>query len=368
MKRTRLFSILYFILIILNLVLIGCYTSYANSNQSITLTEIGQYDFSGYTYTVKVINNIAYVSCGDFWILNVSDPSNINVLAQYPMFRAHKFWIADKLAYVTDEFNGLKILNISDPTNPFIISTYNDGGTAVNLFVVDDLVYLADVDDGLEIIDTHNITNPNEIGTYSKEGGISTVYLEDYLAYVIIFHVGGTSWLDILDITDETQIEVLGRYNVSFSAHDIEVENGIVYVANWENGIELINVTDPANPSYLSSYDDGGFGENLEVVDDILYLADNHDGLQIYNTKNPSSIHEIGRFFDGGNTKDLHVVDNIVYVTDSSEGLEIIKVEGLEKILRTAGFGITTLMVSIILLRSTKIYQRKQKNGASEEI
>ena len=69
----------------------------ASDEYILEITEIGQFDFSGYTYAVKVVDDIAYVTCGDFYLLNISDPSSITEISSFPLYRGHQFWIKDDI-------------------------------------------------------------------------------------------------------------------------------------------------------------------------------------------------------------------------------------------------------------------------------
>jgi hypothetical protein len=73
-------------------------------------------------------------------------------------------FILDDLAFLSDDNDGLEIVNISDPTNPWKMGGFNDGGHTRNLFVDYNLVFLTDLDDGLEILELTTVPptqNPN---------------------------------------------------------------------------------------------------------------------------------------------------------------------------------------------------------------
>lgn len=62
-------------------------------------------------------------------------------------------FILDDLAFLSDDRDGLKIVNSSDPTDPYKIVGFDDGGHTRNLFVKNNLVFLIDIDEGLEILE-----------------------------------------------------------------------------------------------------------------------------------------------------------------------------------------------------------------------
>ena len=62
-------------------------------------------------------------------------------------------FILDDIAFLSDDRDGLEIVNISDLTDPYKIGGFNDGGHTRNLFVKNNLVFLIDIDEGLEILE-----------------------------------------------------------------------------------------------------------------------------------------------------------------------------------------------------------------------
>ena len=53
---------------------------------------------------------------------------------------------------MVDKYEGLKIINISNPSAPSIVGEYDDGGTAYGVFVSGSYAYVACLDDGLKIL------------------------------------------------------------------------------------------------------------------------------------------------------------------------------------------------------------------------
>ena len=87
--------------------------------ESVNITYLDRIGTGGDTFDVKVINDIAYVTCGYFGlnIFNVSDPQNITRLGsleEIPIGSssgyAHQFSIDFPLMYVGDGRGGLNIV------------------------------------------------------------------------------------------------------------------------------------------------------------------------------------------------------------------------------------------------------------------
>ena len=66
-------------------------------------------------------------------------PSIIGSISSALIGNALDIFIADHIAYVTDNIGRFKVVNISDPTNPFILGSYDIIDTAPSVFVVDEI-------------------------------------------------------------------------------------------------------------------------------------------------------------------------------------------------------------------------------------
>jgi len=114
-------------------------------------------------------------------ILNVTDKSNITQIAffQYstPVF-SHQGWLSPdrQFLYVNDELDErnlgtpttTRIIDVSDLTNPFQVSTFTNGSSAIdhNLYTLGNLIYEANYRSGLRIYDATNPLAPVEIAFF----------------------------------------------------------------------------------------------------------------------------------------------------------------------------------------------------------
>ena len=199
-------------------------------------------------------------------------------------------FIENNYAYVTNQIEGLKIVNISDSSNPFIIGSYDTASTAQSVFVDGDYAFIADYEgdadnDNILILDISDPSNPSQLG------------------YCSIFDDAGDA------------------------ARDIVVSNGLAFVANNEGGFSIVNVTDPYNPSEISSKDTAGTALNLAIEGDYIYLADGTNGLVIIDINNPL-IPTIATTYSTGISFATNIVieSNYAYVVDFDNGIIAVNV------------------------------------------
>jgi len=145
--------------------LLGSLTSYpdAGYNHSGWLSDDG-------TIYIMQDENHGY----DVKILDVSDLNNINILSTFnssvdPNSMAHNGIIKDNIAYIPYYHDGLRVFDISDPTNPIQIWKYdtympNDhisykGAWGVYPYLPSGNIIVSDMQSGLYILNLSNSTN-----------------------------------------------------------------------------------------------------------------------------------------------------------------------------------------------------------------
>jgi hypothetical protein len=109
----------------------------------------GYYTTHGLQFTIK--------------ILDLSDFSDLREVGRYTYREGgdrgipNKMDAVDDIVYIACGEGGLRVLNVSDPSNPVEIAGYYDGGLAYDVQVIGNLAFLADRLDGLEIIQLYEI-------------------------------------------------------------------------------------------------------------------------------------------------------------------------------------------------------------------
>ena len=139
----------------------------------------------GHVHDAYVRNDTAYLNCGndgfrivDFHYLDLPGgmgPTELASLTSYPdNGYNHSGWLNhDGTIYaMQDENHGadVKILDVSDLSNISVIATFNSGvdsqSMAHNGIIKDNLLYLAYYHDGLRVFDISNPSNPSQIWMY----------------------------------------------------------------------------------------------------------------------------------------------------------------------------------------------------------
>ncbi len=132
--------------------------------------------------------------------------------------------------------NGIVFLDTSDPMNPKVLSEYTATvtGGVHSAYVNSHYVYLTDDATGsLRVIDFADVKNPREVARWQVEssGQMQTV------------------------LPEGEGVSTAGRY-----LHDVQVIDGLAYLAYWRDGVVILDVGNgikggsPEHPQFVSTY------------------------------------------------------------------------------------------------------------------
>ena len=122
---------------------------------------------------------------------------------------------------------------------------------ALAVEVLGDHAYLACDFEGLFVIDISNPDYPVEVGHISFEGDAANVHLARGHAFVAGYEDG----VFVVDISDPTDPALVSTFLTPGYALDVIVDGDLAYIADHEGGLQIADFTDLANPRYLGCID-----------------------------------------------------------------------------------------------------------------
>lgn len=138
-------------------------------------------------------------------ILNISDPSNIQLFKKYEIdsyFRS--FYIEQDYIYAACATNGFRIFSISNLSAPELIGEYTNLGNeygAYGLCKYNNYVLVCDYDEGLKVIEISDLTSPYLCGFYE---GRSFFNINTRGNYAFFVKGGGDRTIQIVELTENT--------------------------------------------------------------------------------------------------------------------------------------------------------------------
>ena len=318
-----------------------------SNSSSPTVMDTSYWD--GWYTEVVVDDNYAYVAC-DATGLTIIDISNPSSMPDTPVGTYHPpeeysycsdIVLADGTAYFSTGLSGLHILDVSPPNQTAYLASGspNSGGGAFGVAYKDDYVYIADFRNDLTIVNVADPSVPFIVRNVGFEGIGLKVEIFGDLAYV-----SGSYGLHIVDISDPVNAYITdeylhGSYGYPVWAHGVDVQGDICYLAYKQRGLYILDVSDPGQIVELYNYDpDGEAINDVQVVDSLAYvLFRSNDGqypdpdlqyMEVLNISDPMNPQLVGSWTGSiewawGNS--LIVRDSIAYMLDN-EGLFMLDV------------------------------------------
>jgi len=275
-------------------------------------------------YKVTIVGNYAYVADqgGGLKIIDISNKTDPTIIGNIMNLGVvQRVAVVGNYAYVTDYLNGLKIVDISNKASPALIGSIKTM-VAYDVAVVDNYAYVADQGDGLKIIDISNKTSPTLIGSVKTQNAYG-IFVDDNYAYIADWGGG----LKIIDINNKTNPYIIGSTAIQEGALGITVVDNYAYVAGLCGGLIIIDVSNIRKPTLLGSISTSQ-AYDVAVVGNYAYVADINSGLEIIDISNKTKPILAGSAAMTS-VRSLTVFDNYVYVANSASGLKIFSVNNI---------------------------------------
>ena len=288
--------------------------------------KIGEYNGLSNVVDVVVKNDTAYL-CSDsgIAILNVSDPTSPVELDVYSSDGDCKdIAVQDNVAVIADYYHGIKLLDISNPADVQLLSSFFDNGQAKKLTIIDDLAFVVDGPAGLEIFNISNPNKPEKIGQYKEPLLVATDVIIQNDVAVLSADLNGVVFLNI---SDPTNPNVINTYDDGNSFQTAFIENEFVYLGAKNQSLIVLNITDIQAITVAGSFDFGiefPFVFDLILDDDVLIVASFEEGVTLLNVTDLSNIVRLDNRDSGFGNAALYLEDDIIYAVSKYAGLEIL--------------------------------------------
>ena len=197
----------------------------------------------------------------------------------------------------------LRLIDVSNPAAPIEVGRYAVENPVdedsfphdVHVVIRDgrEIAYLNYWNAGLRILDTTDPGAIVELGAWDLDGVPSHAgwpFEQGGRHYYAHGGEGYDQGLTILDVTELAAPVAVGRYQsrAGISIHNVEVRDGIGYIAYYLDGLRVVDLSDPSDPIEVAHYDtvspgqeralfQGAWGVRLEG--DRLFLSDMQSGV-----------------------------------------------------------------------------------------
>ncbi len=270
----------------------------------------------GSIHTVAVGGNNIYIGEGPTLVIfDVSNPISPTLQGKIYLPAYSDVWdicVVNHYAYVADDLDGLRIVDVADPMHPVEVGFHDTPGWALGVTVAGDYAYIADGDSGLRIVNIVDPAHPVEVGFYDTPGwSLGVTVAGDY-----VYVADGDAGLRIVDVADPVHPVEIGSYGTLGSAYDVAIVGNYAYIAASNMGLRIVDVSAPNNLVEVGSYVMERDVQGIALNDMYAYLAATNGGLRVIDISDPTRPTEIG-FHDGAKwAQDVAIIGDYAFVAD----------------------------------------------------
>jgi len=233
-----------------------------NSSPPIEVGFVSQGVYGVGTQEVRTYSHYAVV-CMDgisSGIIDLTDVTNPQVISTIPNGQ-HTLQVYKDYALFAGGGSpiGLEIFDISDPENPTFVSSYDPYYYHDYAIRNDTLAAFAIYGQGIDILDISNIAFPDLIGhfNYPGSGSHNGVFSDDGCYLFVGDEIGQGKWTRVFDVSDLDSIAYVSDIIVDPNAivHNCELKGNHLFIAHYIHGLRIWNVSDPPEPYEVAFYD-----------------------------------------------------------------------------------------------------------------
>ena len=285
---------------------------------------LGNYEREGNSITgVFLRGNLLYVSDDDYYlsILNVVDPSDPYLVGETDVSsEISDVDISGNYAYAAT-YDGMSVIDISDSSNPFEAAYIDSAWESYAIDVEGDYAYVGAADE-LKVVNITNPLVPDVIASCELEDGANDITVSGTYAYV----VNQADSMEIFDVTDPSDpIRVGAAYTID-EPYNVRVVGGYAYVTAQQGGIVVFDVSTPANPSMVKLIETDGIPKPLAVDGSVAYIGSYREGIFAYDLSTPSNPQQIGFYGVGDRLWTAAVSQGKAYIGEQMPWFRVLDV------------------------------------------
>lgn len=299
-------------------------------------TQIAYQDIKGKPADMEIRDGYLYMIGSDLLIYDLNNPMQPLLIGElaFGTTTDPQFFLAGNNLYSATYDEGLRIIDISVPSDPQLITHYSDGSDYGDVAVAGDYAYVLDNNfSTLNILNVSDPGNPVETGRVNVQTGPNSLFVKNDIAYITVFSFPDIG-MRIFDVADKENPVELGYIETktvdgNVTHYDtpgkVIVENDLAFVGcSTENSVYVFDVTDPSTPQefsrlFISAGWEGGLAA-MEKMGSNLYLCYSWSGNPVrqIDASDPTTMQLVNKFESPFDVLWLQNGPDYLYLADQS--------------------------------------------------
>ncbi len=219
-------------------------------------------------------------------ILDISQVTNPVLVSEIHLGGGYAVALSENLVLIAAAEKGLAIIDASDPKNPVLKSVFDTAGEARDVAVDGSTAFVADGPGGLLAVDFKNPSAPKAVGSWDSPGEALGLKLRGKT----VFLADGGSGLQTIDGTAPARLSPLGSVETDGTAESVALAGDFAFIADGPGGIKVIQVSDPSKPRLANSLTASGYARSIAAEGNVLCVGSLYDGgYQLLDISNPAA-------------------------------------------------------------------------------
>ncbi len=265
--------------------------------------DVVRQEIRGTTSAMAILNDRAYVSAshGGLVVVDIGIPAVPLVTSQFwTLGMVTDLEAADGKAWVaggyspTDEKSlpneksqrthdaGLFVVDMTETSSPRVIGYGSTGLEPSHLALSGQYAYLSNEFGGIRIQDISDPTNPTEVGFMPTTTAGYAHDVDGDHAYTF----AGSRFV-VMEVSDPSLPVEVGSIEVDYHGH-LTVKDGVAYSTIDHQGLQVFDVGDPAHPAAIAWLDLPSGAQQSALSGDHLFVANGPNGLTVVDVSSPS--------------------------------------------------------------------------------
>lgn len=294
----------------------------------------GSYENSAGPFDVIIRNNYAYISdlYNGFRVVDVSNPYSPEEISHLEIpGQTSYITMYDDYIYASNGLEGIKIIDVSDPYNPFLAGSFIPSSPTSEFVIDDSIAYYWNLFEGLFVLNLADPVNPVQIGSNAYCVWVNNAEVDGNFIYL-----GGEGpGIYICDISQPSDPELVVQIGMSvISGSNIELK-GDTLTCGLGNILNLISISDPYSPYFIGEVQ-FEFGGVQQYINNVMHCIGFNNNRLIYEVTSLMNPILLGNYYQPGEGGGFIVDDNLIYtcdtyyfeILDCSEALPVMKLPG----------------------------------------